>query len=128
MSRSVLIMNRWLTIVLALVIALQSLAAIGDINQPHYPATPYHAHDHGHSHEDVLLDSVTLEMEESSTSSDPSRDHASDHCHQNHAHFHMVLVSAATDIAVLSAGQRLSDYQARHTSVIPPSLFRPPIA
>lgn len=119
--------NRWVTIVLALVIALQSRAAIGDTNQPH-PATPHHAHNHEHSHEDVVIDSVTLEMEESSTSSDPSRDHSSDHCHLNHAHFYMVLLSAATDIAVLSAGQRLSDYQASHTSVIPPSLFRPPIA
>ena len=119
--------NRWVTIVLALVIALQSLAAIGDTNQPH-PATPHHAHNHEHSHEDVVIDSVTLEMEESSTSSDPSRDHSSDHGHLNHAHFYMVLLSAATDIAVLSAGQRLSDYQASHTSVIPPSLFRPPIA
>jgi|AZII01.1.fsa_nt_gi hypothetical protein len=121
MSRSVLIINRWLTVLLALVIALQSLAAIGDTSRPHYPATLDHAH------EDLVLNSVTLGMEESS-SSDPSRDHVSDHCHQNHSHCHMVLVSAASNISILSAGQGLSDYQASHTSVIPPSLFRPPIA
>lgn len=119
-------MNRWVTIVLALVIALQSLAAIGDTNQPHYSTTPHH--DHEHSHEVGVIKSGISYTEPSSSSSDPSRDHASDHCHHNHAHFHVVLVSAATDIAVLSAGRRLSDYQARHTSVIPPSLFRPPIA
>ena len=128
MSRSVLIMNRWLTIVLALVIALQSLAAIGDTQQPHYSATPHHAHDHEHSHEDVVLDSVTLEVGESSNSSSPSQDHAPDHCHHYHAHCHMALVSPTTNIAVLSAGLGLSDYQASHASVIPSSLFRPPIA
>jgi len=119
--------NRWLVVVLALVVALQSLAAIGDTNQPH-PATPHHAHNHEHSHEDVVIDSVTLEMEESSTSSDPSPDHSSDHSHQNHAHFHVVLVSVATDIVISAGGQLLSACQASHNSVTSPSLFRPPIA
>ena len=121
-------MNRWLTIVLALVIALQSLIAIGDTQQLHYSATLHYAHDHEHSHDDLVLGSVTLEMEESSNSSNPSQDHAPDHCHHYHAHCHMALVSPTTNIAVLSAGQGLSDYQASHTSVIPSSLFRPPIA
>jgi hypothetical protein len=114
-------MNRWLTIVLALVIALQSLIAIGDTQQLHYSATPHHEH----SHDDLVLDSVTLEMEESSN---PSQDHAPDHCHHYHAHCHMALVSLTTNIAVFSAGQGLSDYQVSHASVIPSSLFRPPIA
>jgi lipopolysaccharide export system protein LptC len=118
--------NRWVTIVLALVIALQSLAAIGDTNQPHYSTTLHH--DHEHSQEVAVIDFSALGTESSSFLSDSSPDHSSDHSYQNHAHFHVVLVSAATDIAVLSAGQRLSDYQASHTSVIPPSLFRPPIA
>ncbi|MFI8742163.1 hypothetical protein ACQKD8_19285 [Pseudomonas sp. NPDC077405] len=126
MSLSAWMKNRWLTIVLALVIALQSLAAIGGTNQSHHPATPHH--DHEHSHEVGVIKSSTPDAEPSSSSLDPSRDHASDHCHQNHAHFHMVLVSAATDIAVLSAGRRLSDYQASHISVTSRSLFRPPIA
>ncbi len=117
--------NRWVTIVLAMVIALQSLVAIGDINQPHYSTTPHH--DHGHSHEVAVIDSSTLGTDPSSFSSDTSLDHSSDHNHQNHAHFHMVLVSG-TDITVLSAGQLLPDYQAQHMSIIPPSLFRPPIA
>ena len=128
MSLSALITNRWVTIVLALVIALQSVVAIGDAIQPHYLEALHHAHDHEYSHERIFVDSGALEIEPSSTSSDPSLDHSSDHCHQNHVHFYMVVVSAATNIAVLAAAQRLSDYQASHTSVIPPSLFRPPIA
>lgn len=128
MSLCALITNRWITIVLALVIALQSMVAIGEAVQPHHPETLHPAHDHEYSHERIFVDSGALEIEESSTSSDPSLDHSSDHCHQNHVHFYMVLVSAATNIAVLAAAQCLSDYQASHTSVMPPSLFRPPIA
>lgn len=128
MSLFALMTNRWLAIVLVLVIALQSVVAIGDAIQPHHSAAFHQAHDHEHSHEGIFVDSYALEVEPSSTSSDPSLDHSSDHSHQNHAHFHMVLVNAATAIAVLAAGQRLSDYQASHRSVTQPSLFRPPIA
>lgn len=126
MSRSALMMNRWLTIVLALLIALQSVAAIGDANRPHHPEALHHIYDHEHSQGEGL-DSGTVDSAQSSRSGS-SLDHSSDHCHQNHAHFHVMLVSTATDIVVSSAGQGLSGYQANHTSVIPPSLFRPPIA
>ena len=109
-------MNRWLAIILILVTAMQSLVAIGDTHQAHDSAMPHH--DYEHTHFDRALNSATLEMEESFTSPDPSRDHESDHCHQNHAHFHIVFVSATTDIAVLSSDQHLSDYQLSDLSII----------
>ena len=118
--------NRWVTIVLALVLALQSLAAIGDTNQPHYSTTPHH--DHEHSQDAAVIDFSALGTESSSFLSDSSPDHSSDHSHQNHAHFHVVLVSVATDIVISAGGQLLSAYQASHNSVTSPSLFRPPIA
>ncbi|MAM88613.1 hypothetical protein [Marinobacter sp. UBA2678] len=109
-------MNRWLSIVLSLVIALQSLVVIGDTKQPHHPATPHYEY----LHEGVVIDSATLEMEESATSLD--------HSQHNHTHFHVVLMDVATDMGLLAGDQGLSDYQASHTSVTPSSLFRPPIA
>lgn len=122
MSLSALKMNLWLNILLALVVALQSLAAIGDASRPHHPATLHYAHDHEHSHAGVL------EAESSRISSSLSFDQSSDHCHQNHANFHTMLVTVATDIIVSPIGLRWSDYLAIHTSVTSPSLFRPPIA
>ena len=116
--------KRRLVLVLALMSALQSLAAIGDATRPHHPDTFHHAHEH--SHETGVINAGSVDIEYSSTSSAPSLDHASDHCHQNHAHFHTMLLS--TDIAVLIANLLSADYQANHTSVTPASLFRPPIA
>lgn len=133
-------MKPWLTIVLALVLALQSLAAISEANLPHYPAEPYHDHEHDHQHshneeheeheehEQRAISWGSADTTHSSVSSNPSSDHASDHCHQNHAYFYMVLVSAATEIAGLSAARLLPDYEVNHTSTTSPSLFRPPIA
>lgn len=120
---SILMMKRYLTIVLALVIALQSLVAIGDAAQHHL--VPAH---HEHAHEGINLDAASPELAEPSDSSNPSPDHSSDHCHQHHSHFHMALLTATTDIAMQSNEQHSPNYQACHTSVIPPSLFRPPIA
>jgi|TARA_R100000655_G_scaffold102431_1_gene148246 hypothetical protein len=121
-------MSRWSTIILALVIALQSVVAIGDVVQPHHLKAPQHTHEYEHSHSSVVIESSIPDAEQSSTSSETPLDHSSDHCHQNHCHFHMALIDAAIDMANLSADQHLSDYQANHTSITPPSLFRPPIA
>lgn len=121
-GHSILKMKPWLTLVLALVIALQSLAAIGETAHHLAPSQ------HEHAHEGINIDSAAPELAEPSDSSNPSLDHSSDHCHHNHSHFLMALLNAAADIAVLLTGQHSSDYQASHTSVIPPSLFRPPIA
>lgn len=121
-------MNRWLTIVLALVIALQSLVVIGDANQAHHPVALHQAHYHEHSHEVPVIDSSTPVTDQSLTASDFSMDHSSDHCHQNHAHYHMVLTSAATEIAASTSGERSSSYRSSHTSAALTSLFRPPIA
>lgn len=121
------VVKRWLAIALALMTALQSLVAIGGMNEPHHSSVPHHVHEHEHSHELTVAGSGALDTAQPPITSDPSPDHPSDHCHQNHAHFHMVLVSAVTDIAVVSASQRPPGYLASHTSATPPSLFRPPI-
>jgi ABC-type nickel/cobalt efflux system permease component RcnA len=123
--------SRWLINILALVIVLQSVVAIGDaIHADHSPALD-HAHTHaphGHSHDAVTLDKNTLESESLSTANDPSQDQPADHNHHTHAQFQIMLNAEGTNTTILVNGAPLSDYQVSHTSVSLPSLLRPPIA
>lgn len=141
-------MSRWLTTLLALVIALQSLLAIGDVNLPHHPAAPHHSYSHEHSPGTRLDHSDVPDSAQAASSSAPASEQFSEHspehstkhnaehcvencverCHQNHAHIHLVMAHAVTDIAAVSANQSLPDYQVDHTSTTLSSLFRPPIA
>lgn len=115
----------WLAIAMALLLILQPLLAIGDADQLHHPNTPVYAIAHDHSHEAIPVGSGDLQAGDSS---DRSLNHASDHCHQNHAHFHIALTSETADIAVSSIGQKLPDYRASPASAALSSLFRPPIS
>ena len=127
-----------ITIGLILVIALQSLVGVIDANQPHHPAVVHEAHDHEfHSDpgdSDRAEDRTTSTTEVAITVAETAgsslqhmMDHATEHCHFNHVHFHIVPMSVATHAAIMGATQRFTDVASGRPSATPRSPFRPPI-
>lgn len=110
--------------VMALMIALQSVAAIADAHQSHQSGTR-------HLEFDQPYQSADTDNEIQLTKQAPDRPdqslYDSPHCCHCHGHGFMTLVGSSLHFAIFS-GTELVDYQTTLTSVIPASLFRPPIA
>ena len=119
--------RHYLTCLLALLIALQSVAAMADVHQLHQSGTEHLEFDHSHqstatdTHNDNLLAKQTPDQPGQSV-------YDSHHCCHCHGHGSVVLIGATSHLADLFSENGQADYQANLTSGIPPSLFRPPIA
>mgnify|MGYP003151199291 FL=1 len=124
----ILIQSRWIPILLALVIAMQSAFAIGDTNLPHNAATHHYAHVGSVAHDNVMVHAAASDTERANSPFDAVLSYLSDHGHQNHIHLHVVLVESLISIVVPVGRQSLSNEQSYPSSVVHPSLFRPPIA
>jgi len=106
--------------VIALTIALQSVAFSADMDLQHHSVMPHTAHSHV---------AAELKREDPTTKRAPAdRSHSGDHCHHSHICFHMALMAAVTDTCGLATGITPSDYQANITAGSPSSLLRPPIS
>ena len=119
--------RHYLTCLLALLIALQSVAAMADVHQLHQSGTEHLEFDHSHqstatdTHNDNLLAKQTPDQRGQSV-------YDCHHCCHCHGHGSVVLIGATSHLADLFSENGQADYQANLTSGIPPSLFRPPIA
>lgn len=119
--------RHYLTCLLALLIALQSVAAMADVHQLHQSGTEHLEFDHSHqstatdTHNDNLLAKQTPDQPGQSV-------YDCHHCCHCHDHGSVVLIGATSHLADLFSENGQADYQANLTSGIPPSLFRPPIA
>jgi len=116
--------KRWFMMVMALMIALQSVAAIADAHQLHQSGTQHLTFDHSHQSSDI--DNGNQLVKQSPVQpGQPLYD--CHHCCHCHGHASVVLAGSLSHFAFFS-GTELADYQAHLTSTIPTSLFRPPIA
>ncbi|EDY86754.1 conserved hypothetical protein [gamma proteobacterium HTCC5015] len=119
--------RHYLTCLLALLIALQSVAAMADVHQLHQSGTEHLEFDHSHqstatdTHNDNLLAKQTPDQPGQSV-------YDCHHCCHCDGHGSVVLIGATSHLADLFSENGQADYQANLTSGIPPSLFRPPIA
>lgn len=119
--------RHYLTCLLALLIALQSVAAMADIHQLRQSGTVHLEFDHSHqstatdTQNDYLLAELTPDQPGQSV-------YDCQHCCHCHGHGSVVLIGAASHLADLFSENRQADYQANLTSGISCSLFRPPIA
>jgi len=114
--------KRWIMIVMALMIALQSVAAIADMHQSHQSDTPHL--EFGHSHQPSDAENGHQLVKQSPKQ--PGQPHNDCH-HCCHGHASAVPAGSLYHFAIFS-GTELADYHAHLTSTIPTSLFRPPIA
>lgn len=119
--------RHYLTCLLALLIALQSVAAMADVHQLHQSGTEHLEFDH--SHQSTATDTHNDNLLAKQTPDQPGQSvydcHHYCHCH---GHGSVVLIGATSHLADLFSENGQADYQANLTSGIPPSLFRPPIA
>ena len=119
--------RHYLTCLLALLIALQSVAAMADVHQLHQFGTEHLEFDHSHqsSATDTQNDNLLAKQTPDQSGQSVYDCH---HCCHCHGHGSVVLTGAASHLANLFSENGQADYQANLTSGIPPSLFRPPIA
>ena len=117
--------RHYLVCLLALLLALQSVNTVAYVHQLHQAGAEHMEFDHSYQPTDVESDNQLTQY----TAEKPNQSlydcHNSGHCHG-----HTVAALAATipGLVVLNSKETLSSYLANLTSVIPPSLFRPPIA
>lgn len=113
---------------MAVVIALQSAIGIGDVSLPHNAATHHYSHTGSVVHGDIKVGAAASNAERTESPFDMILSHSSDHGHQNHIHLDAVLLESLISIVVPAGRQSLSGEQSYASSVVHPSLFRPPIA
>jgi len=116
--------KRWFVMVMALMIALQSVAAIADAHQFHQSGTEHLEFDHSHQPTDTDNDNQLVKQSPDQPGQPLYDCH---HCCHCHGHASVVLAGSLSNFAIFS-GTELADYQAHLSSTIPTSLFRPPIA
>lgn len=117
--------KRWFMMGMTLMIAMQSVAAIADAHQFHQSGTQHLEFDHSHQSTDTDNDSQ-LTTQAPDKPGQPVYD--CHHCCHCHGHGSVALTGAASHLVALFSGKGQADYQASFTSLIPTSLFRPPIA
>lgn len=117
----------YLTCLLALLIAVQSVTAMADVHKFHQSGTEHV--EFNHSHQSTASDTQN-DSQLAKQAADPLSQSAYDchHCCHCHGHGSVILAGAASHVAALFSGNGQADFQANLTSGIPPSLFRPPIA
>lgn len=117
----------YLTCLLALLIAVQSVTAMADVHKFHQSGTEHV--EFNHSHQSTASDTQN-DSQLAKQAADPLSQSAYDchHCCHCHGHGSFVLTEVASHLTVLFSESGQVGYQANLTSVIPPSLFRPPIA
>lgn len=117
--------RHYLTCLLALLIALQSVNTMADAHQLHQSGTEHLEFDHSHQPPDTeVYNQLTKQAPEKPDQSL----YDCHHCCHCHGHGSVILAGAASHVAALFSGNGQADFQANLTSSIPPSLFRPPIA
>lgn len=116
--------KRWFMMIMALVIASQSVAAIADAHQFHQSGTQHQEFNHSHQSSDRDNDTHLVNQSPDKPNQPLFDCH---HCCHCHGHASVVLAGSLSRFAIFS-GTELADYQAHLTSTIPTSLFRPPIA
>ena len=119
-----MIIRHYLSCLLALLIAMQSVVAVADVHQFHHSSIGHLEFDH--SHPSSATDTQN-ESQLAKQTPDQSA-HDSHHCCQCHGHYFVVLIGTALHLADLFSENGQIAYLANLTSVISPSLFRPPIA
>lgn len=117
--------KRWFMMVMALVIALQSVAVVADVHQFHQSGTQHLEFKHLQQPTDTDNDSQ-LSTQAPDKPGQPVYD--CHHCCHCHGHGAGALTGTALHLVALFSGKGQGDYQSSFTSAIPASLFRPPIA
>ena len=112
--------KRWFMMVIALMIALQSVAAIADVHQFHQSGSQHLEFDHSHQPSDTDNGKQLVKQ------SPDQPGHDCHHCCHCHGHASVVLAGLSSHFAF--SGTELANYQAHLPSTIPTPLFRPPIA
>lgn len=118
-------LRQYLAFLLTALIALQSVAAVADAHQFHQSGTEHLTFDHDHSQ---LTDKLQPKRQSKIDNPDVSTNLDCHHCCHCHGHGSVALTGAASHLVALFSGKGQADYQASFTSLIPTSLFRPPIA
>jgi hypothetical protein len=116
--------KHWIMMVMALMIALQSVAAIADAHQSHQSGTLHLEFNQPYQSADTDNE---IQLTEQAPDKPGQSLYDCPHCCHCHGHGFMALVGSSSPLAIFS-GVVLGDYRATLTSVIPASLFRPPIA
>jgi hypothetical protein len=111
--------RRFVTILLSLAIALQSVMSLADVDQQHYSEAQHHEYPH---------DVAELEKPDPGDTPSPKNPVHSEHCHHGHSCFHVVLMANLTNIPGLAIEMLLADFQANFTTGVRASLYRPPIS
>ncbi|GAB2189031.1 hypothetical protein MAH1_06380 [Sessilibacter sp. MAH1] len=123
---------------LALMVALQSFAAIADIHQYHQNGLDHLEFKHDHkllaenttvkNLEDAVGDSSVINLDKAALKDSklPSKD--CHHCCHCHTHGHHAILNTSTDSAPQERIAALSKYHFPTTSFDPFPLFRPPSA
>jgi len=116
--------KHWIMMVMTLMIALQSVVGIADGQQSYQGGIRHLEFDQTHQFADT---DIEIQLTKQAPDRPDQSLYDSPHCCHCHGHGFMTLVGSSLHFAI-SSGTELVDYQATLTSVIPASLFRPPIA
>ncbi len=112
-------LRHYVTYLLVLLIAVQSVANVGDIHTSHQSGTEHVEFNHSHQSPADLND---YELDKRGQLSFDCH-----HCCHCHSHSTIFLTGAFSHLSAIFLINAKGDYFANLTCGIPPSLFRPPI-
>ena len=116
------------TLLVSLMIALQSVVSVAEVSQLHHADEQHHDHHADRSYHECAHGSVNPANDDPEGQPlEKNQDHA-DHCHHGHSCFHLVLTDKGTDLPHLSGGLPPTDQSLNFTIGIRFTLYRPPIA
>ena len=116
--------KRWVIMVLALMIALQSLTAVADAHLSHQSGISQLELSKPHQYSDAGIEN---QISKQAPDTSGQSLYECPHCCHCPVHGVVMLVGSSAPFAIFP-GIGADDYRAALTSVIPSSLFRPPIA
>ena len=116
--------QKWLSLLLTVMIVLQSVSAVADVHQFHQTDSQHHEFEHEHP---VKPDTQELYVENSEVSSS-TLEHDCHHCCHCHSTSNIYLVFGKDALTLSAVSQQLPDYSSSPVFFsLKPSL-RPPIA
>jgi|GEM_PF-473218 len=122
LARIFLMVRKWLTTMLVILIALQSVVAIADVHQTHQTGTQHLEYDQDHrSHS--ASEKQTFEKDSNAVS-----EYDCHHCCHCHGMAHFFLPSQNNSLDTPSSEQRILDFRLKYPSAFVTPDLRPPIA